>query len=72
MSQDYRLNMARGTVGFELAIARVEGKAKLSQNRPVEDRRSVVHHLSQSEDATEVSLAELMQTHLSRTKRGNT
>ena len=66
--QDYRVNMARGTVGFELTISRVEGKAKLSQNRPVEDRRSVVHHLSQSEDATEVSLAELMQTHLSRTK----
>ena len=66
--QDYRLNMARGTVGFEMTISRVEGKAKLSQNRPVEDRRSVVHHLSQSEDATEVSLAELMQTHLLRTK----
>src|SRR4051812_24340429 len=57
--QDYRVNLARGTVGFELAIRRVEGKAKLSQNRPVEDRRSVVHHLSQSENATEVSLAEL-------------
>jgi transcriptional regulator len=66
--QDYRVNMARGTVGFELTIARVEGKAKLSQNRPVEDRRSVVHHLSQSEDPTKVSLAELMQTHLLRTK----
>ena len=61
---DYRVSMARGTVGFELTISRVDGKAKLSQNRPVEDRRSVAHHLSQSEDATEQSLAELMQTHL--------
>jgi transcriptional regulator len=68
VSQEYRTNLARATVGFELTIARVEGKAKLSQNRPVEDRRSVVHHLSQSTDATEVSLAELMQTHLSRTQ----
>jgi transcriptional regulator len=68
VSQDYRSNLARATVGFELTIARVEGKAKLSQNRPVEDRRSVVHHLSQSADATEVALAELMQAHLSRTE----
>jgi len=58
--QEYRINMARATVGFEVTISRVEGKAKLSQNRPVEDRRSVVHHLSQSPDATEVSLAALM------------
>jgi transcriptional regulator len=58
--QDYRTNLARGTVGFELTISRVDGKAKLSQNRPVEDRRSVVHHLSQSEDATERAVAALM------------
>jgi len=68
VSQEYRMRMAYGTVGFELTISRVEGKAKLSQNRPVEDRRSVVHHLSQSRDATEVSLAELMQSHLLRTE----
>jgi transcriptional regulator len=68
VAADYREKMARGTVGFELTISRVEGKAKLSQNRPVEDRRSVVHHLSQSSDTTEASLAELMQSHLSRTE----
>ena len=62
--QDYRTNLARGTVGFELTISRVDGKAKLSQNRPVEDRRSVVHHLSQSADPAERSLAELMQAAL--------
>jgi transcriptional regulator len=62
--QDYRESMARGTVGFEATIVRVDAKAKLSQNRPVEDRRSVVHHLSQSDDATEQSLAALMQAHL--------
>jgi transcriptional regulator len=57
---EYRESMARGTVGFELTIARLEGKAKLSQNRPVEDRRSVVHHLSQSTDATEQAVAAMM------------
>jgi transcriptional regulator len=61
---DYRTNLARGIVGFEVTISRVEGKTKLSQNRPVEDQHSVVHHLSQSADATEHSLAELMQARL--------
>ncbi len=34
-----------GIVGFELPIARLEGKWKMSQNRPAEDRASVVEGL---------------------------
>ena len=68
LSDAYRERMLGHIVGFEIAVTKVEAKFKLSQNRPVEDRRSVVHHLSQSTDATDVSLAGLMQTHLSRTQ----
>ena len=57
---DFVQAQLRAIVGSELPITRLEGKAKLSQNRPVEDRRSVVHHLSQSEDATERAVAALM------------
>ena len=32
----------RGIVGVEIAVTRVEGKAKLSQNRSDADRRGVV------------------------------
>jgi transcriptional regulator len=35
----------KGIVGFELPIARLEGKWKLSQNRPAEDRASVIEGL---------------------------
>jgi transcriptional regulator len=34
--------MLRGIVGFALPIARLEGKWKMSQNRPAEDRAGVV------------------------------
>ncbi len=35
----------RGIVGFELRIAKLEGKWKMSQNRPAEDRTGVVQGL---------------------------
>jgi transcriptional regulator len=34
--------MLRGIVGFTLTISRLEGKVKMSQNRPAEDRAGVV------------------------------
>lgn len=43
--EDYMENMMRGVVGFEIAIERLEGKLKLSQNRVADDRRRVVDAL---------------------------
>lgn len=37
----YRRTMFAGIVGFRLPIARIEGKFKISQNRPEADRRAV-------------------------------
>ena len=37
----YRNTLLSGIVGFRIPIARIEGKFKLSQNRPEVDRRSV-------------------------------
>jgi transcriptional regulator len=39
----------RGIVGLRLPIARIEGKRKLSQNRPAGDRRGVAAGLAESE-----------------------
>jgi transcriptional regulator len=39
---DFIDGMLRGIVGFALPIARLEGKWKMSQNRPAEDRAGVV------------------------------
>ena len=47
--------MLKGIVSFELAIERVEGKWKMSQNRPAEDRAGVVAGLTQEGGSAEVA-----------------
>ena len=46
--------MLRGIIGFELAITRLDGKWKLSQNRPAHDRAGVAAGLA-DEGETEVA-----------------
>ena len=41
MPGGFRRSMLSGIMGFRIPIARIEGKFKLSQNRPVEERRNV-------------------------------
>ena len=59
--------MLRGIVGFEIPIARLEGKWKLSQNRPPADRAGVVAGLEQDGAAT---LAAAVAAPVAATKRG--
>jgi transcriptional regulator len=37
----YRISMAAGIVGFRIPIRKLEGKFKLSQNRPEQDRKNI-------------------------------
>ncbi len=41
MPAGFRRSMLAGIIGFRIPITRIEGKFKLSQNRPEADRRSV-------------------------------
>jgi transcriptional regulator len=41
LDEEYFAHMARQIVAFEIPLVRVEAKAKLSQNRPPEERRRV-------------------------------
>jgi transcriptional regulator len=52
----------RGIVGVELTVTRVEGKAKLSQNRSRADREGVVAGLRKSGRPDEQGVAEEMAT----------
>ena len=44
-------SMLRAVVGIELRITRIEGKAKMAQNKPVEDVRALAATLEQRGDA---------------------
>lgn len=50
----------RGIVGLRLPIARLEGKRKLSQNRPAEDRLRVARELAASERPADRAVAAIM------------
>jgi transcriptional regulator len=60
LPDDYVSGMMRGIVAFEIPIDRLEGKAKLSQNRPASDRARVRAALSAEDDPLARALAELM------------
>ena len=49
---DWLATMLRGIVGIELVDVRVEGKAKLSQNRSVADRTAVADGVADAGVAT--------------------
>lgn len=44
---DYISSLAKGIVGLELPIQRLEGKWKVSQNRSVADRKAVIRELEE-------------------------
>jgi transcriptional regulator len=52
---DFVAGMVKGIIGFELTIARLEGKWKMSQNRPEDDRAGVVEGLTQEGGSAEVA-----------------
>jgi transcriptional regulator len=57
---DYADGMLRGIVAFELPITRLEGKFKLSQNRPAEDAVGVIAGLRATGRPDDAALADLM------------
>ena len=59
--EDYIKAQLRGIVGFRLPIDRLEGKWKLSQNRPEADRRGVVEGLEGECGGPESAIAQRMK-----------
>jgi len=57
---DFISAQLRGIVGVRMPIARIEGKRKMSQNRPEVDRRGVAVGLAESKRATERDVAKLI------------
>jgi len=58
--EPYIEQMLKAIVGIEIPIARLEGKWKLSQNRPPQDRAGVIADLRGSGDPSQQALAELV------------
>jgi transcriptional regulator len=68
LPEDFAQPMRGAIVGFEIAVDRLEGKVKLSQNRSAEDRRGVVAALeAQMSEGARAVAALMRQNELSAT-----
>jgi transcriptional regulator len=63
---DYLDRQARGIVGLVLAITRLEGKIKMSQNRDMADRDGVVRGLAERGEAEDAEVAALVQAKMQK------
>jgi len=61
LPHDFAQPMRGAIVGFEIAVDRLEGKVKLSQNRSAEDRRGVVAALEAQRSEGSRAIAALMR-----------
>lgn len=64
---EFRDKMMAAIVGVEIEITRLEGKFKLSQNRPPFDVSGIIQALATSEDQTEREVAAMMKALLNQT-----
>lgn len=58
----YVTGLLNGIIGIEIPIRTIEGKWKVSQNRPMADRRSVIEGLRQ--EGVSAEMASLVEEHL--------
>ena len=61
LPEPYLEGMLKGIVGLDITVTRLEGKFKLSQNRPAVDRPRVVAALERCGDADAAGVAALMR-----------
>ena len=61
LPETYVASMLNGITGIELAVSRLEGKFKLSQNRPAADRPQIIAALEEREDPDSRAVAQLMR-----------
>lgn len=61
LPESYVQSMLKGIVGVEIAVNRLEGKFKLSQNRPVADRPHIIAALDARGDPESAAIADLMR-----------
>jgi len=58
---DYTARLLAGIVGLEIAVSRIEGKWKVSQNQPEANRRGVIAGLEERGGADDLAIAALVR-----------
>jgi transcriptional regulator len=62
LPDNYKINMMKGIVAFEIIVDDLQAKAKLSQNRTEKERENIVNELGKAENSNEKDIAEYMKS----------
>lgn len=66
---EYKTNLSRGIVAFEVRITDIQGKKKLSQNKTKQEQTNIIHALSKSTITPEQLVADYMKKELEELHR---
>ena len=61
LPQDFVMSQMKGTIGFQIQVARLEAGFKLSQNRDDEDHRNIISELEKRSDDLSHGVANAMR-----------
>jgi transcriptional regulator len=61
LSDDYKLKMMKGIVGFEIVVTELQGKKKLSQNRTEVEKARIINDLDKSDGSAAKAIADYMR-----------
>jgi len=61
ISGEYKKNLAKGVIAFEIEVTDLQGKKKLSQNKTGKDAQNVIEAFEQSDHENERLIAEYMK-----------
>jgi transcriptional regulator len=64
LSPDYKTNMVKGIVAFEVEVLKLEGKYKLSQNKTKTEQQNIVTDFEKSSDSRQLQISEEMKKKL--------
>lgn len=60
LPDNYKQNMMKGIVAFQIEVDDLQAKAKLSQNRSEKEQQNIIKELSDKPDAVETAIADYM------------
>lgn len=61
ISAEYKTNLAKGIVAFEIEVTDLQGKKKLNQNKPGPDAQNVIEAFENSDKSNEQQIARFMK-----------
>jgi len=60
LPDDYKINMSKGIIAFEIEVVDLQAKKKLSQNKTKTEQKNIISSLSKSDNSNEKLIADYM------------